>query len=112
MSLAPGEEQVLAEIESRLRWSDPRLAARLALFGRRGFREPGPARERLSPWRARRSRAIRIVLLAVTVSLAVAALALSVYASQSGDAAPRACGLYAPCRQAQQACCLSGRAAS
>lgn len=36
MSLAPGERQALAEIESRLRWSDPRLAAMLALWRVKG----------------------------------------------------------------------------
>ena len=65
MSLAPGEQQTLTEIESRLRRSDPKLAARLALFRRRALRGKGPAREFLSPWRARPRWAIRIALLAV-----------------------------------------------
>ena len=65
MSLAPGEQQTLTEIESRLRRSDPKLAARLALFGRRALRGKGPAAELLSPWRARPRWAIRIALLAV-----------------------------------------------
>jgi hypothetical protein len=65
MSLVPGEEQMLTEIESRLRRSDLKLAARLAVFRRRAFRGEGPAKEFLSPWRARPLWAIRIALLAV-----------------------------------------------
>ena len=65
MSLASGEQQMLTEIETLLRRSDPKLAARLALFRRRTLRGKGPTREFLSPWRARPLWAIRIALLAV-----------------------------------------------
>jgi hypothetical protein len=49
MSLAPFEQQILTDIETRLRRSDPKLAARLALFRRHASRGQGPARELLSP---------------------------------------------------------------
>ena len=45
MSLAPGEQQTLTKIKSRLRRSDPKLAARLLLLRRHAFRRQGPARE-------------------------------------------------------------------
>lgn len=72
MSLAPSEEQKLAEIENRLRKSDLRLAARLVLFSHRPFRSAqGPARERISPWQAHR-RAAHLTLLAVVFSVVIA----------------------------------------
>ena len=64
MGLAPAEQQMLTEIENWLRRSAPKLAARLALVRRSTLRGKGPARECLSPWRARPLRAIRIALLA------------------------------------------------
>jgi hypothetical protein len=71
MSLAPGEEMMLSEIENRLRRSDPRLAARLAVFRRRALRGKGPVREFLSPWRARPLWAARLTLLAVLLCVGV-----------------------------------------
>jgi hypothetical protein len=75
MSLAPGDEQVLAEIEDRLRRSDLRLAARLAVFRRRAtHRGRGPATgERISPWLPRRRRGGWLALLALVCSVVIAA---------------------------------------
>ena len=53
VSLAPSEEQMLTEIEDRLRRSDLKLAARLAIF-RWTLNTSGPARECLSPGRPTR----------------------------------------------------------
>jgi hypothetical protein len=72
MSLAPSEEQKLAEIENQLRRSDLRLAARLVLFSHRPFHNAqGPARERISPWQAHR-RAAHLMLLALVSSIVIA----------------------------------------
>jgi Protein of unknown function (DUF3040) len=72
VSLAPGEEQMLTEIEDRLRRSDLKLAARLAIF-RWSLNTSGPARERLSPWRARPAWAIRTALLTLLLCACAAA---------------------------------------
>ncbi len=73
MSLAPSEERILTEIENRLRKSDLGRAAMLALFSRRAFRRgQGPARERVSPWQARPSRADRLALLALVPMIVIA----------------------------------------
>jgi hypothetical protein len=76
MSLAPSEQQILAEIENRLRRSDPGLAARLALFSRRAARRKGPVRERLSPWRAGHRHLMRIVVVAATAVAAIVSIVL------------------------------------
>lgn len=74
MSLAPGEEQELAGIEDRLRRSDLKLAALLAIFSRRAARRGwGPAGDRISPWRARRGRGSWFALGIVVLSMVIAA---------------------------------------
>lgn len=90
MSLAPGEEKVLAEVEARLRRSDPRLAAKLALFGYRSGR--GPAREALSPWRGRRRQIVRkCILLSTLIAVVVMGTALAMRATRGERAATVAC---------------------
>jgi Protein of unknown function (DUF3040) len=105
MSLAPSEQHILAGIESRLRRSDPKLAARLALFRRRADRGRGPARELLSPWRTRPSRAIRFLVIAITI---IAAIVITVLAARSGrpahGMAAAICAIPAAHRQARSAC--------
>jgi hypothetical protein len=102
MSLAPRQEQRLAEIESKLRWSDPWLAARLAMFRRRAAGRRGPAREPVSPWRASPRGArpgrrwIAWALLAASIILAVLFIAL---AARSGPA-PASCADGRSCRPA------------
>jgi hypothetical protein len=102
MSLAPSEEQRLAEIESKLRWSDPRLAARLAMFRRHAAGRRGPAREPVSPWRASPRGArpgrrwVAWALLAASIILAVLFIAL---AGRSGPA-PASCTAGRSCRPA------------
>jgi hypothetical protein len=96
MSLAPGEQQVLAEIESRLRRSDPALAARLAVFRRHARRGRGPARELLSPWRARPSHAIRFLVIAITIILAIVITLLAAHGGQPVHGTAAAiCGIHA-----------------
>lgn len=75
MSLAPSEQQTLAEMESRLRWSDPKLAARLALFRRRASG--------------------RILVLAVAIAVAVLGLALAGHGGQPHGAAAAMCVITA-----------------
>lgn len=65
MSLAPGEERELAEIEQRLCRSDLRLAARLAIFSRRAIRRG--ARRRPGNW---------LTLLTLASTIAVAGVVL------------------------------------
>ncbi|HEX6522547.1 MAG TPA: DUF3040 domain-containing protein [Streptosporangiaceae bacterium] len=84
MSLAPGEERILTEIEQQLRRSDLRLAARLALFRHSPFRKAqGPAEGRVSPWRAhprrpRRTRRLALVAAMVsTLAIAISVLLVS-----------------------------------
>ncbi len=90
MSLAPGERQALARIESQLRRSDPKLAVMLTLFGRRAFRRKGPGRERISPWHPHARRLRLAVMAAATVALGVLfGMAIS---SHSTLQAPRGCG--------------------
>lgn len=86
-SLAPGERQILAEIENRLRWSCPALAARLALFRWRAGRGRGPAGESLSPWRARPAKAIWTLVLVVVVTSAILGMGLTAAFGQPGRAA-------------------------
>jgi hypothetical protein len=89
MSLAPFEQQILTDIETRLRRSDLKLAARLALFRRHASRGQGPARELLSPWRAPcRRQAVWIVLAAVLVAvLLILSIVLAGHGGQSHAAA-------------------------
>ncbi len=90
MSLAPGERQALARIESQLRRSDPKLAVMLTLFGRRAFRRTGPVRERISPWHPHARRLWLAVMAAATVALGV--LFGMAFSSHSTPLAPRGCG--------------------
>jgi hypothetical protein len=109
MSLAPSEQHVLAEIESRLRRSDPALAARLALFRRRASRGRGPARERLSTWRTRPSRAIRLLLITITIIVAIVVTVLAARGGQPTHYPVAAiCGVHAVQRQPQPACSPPG----
>jgi len=95
MSLAPGEQQALAAIETELTESDPEFTATLsrlaAQLPRR--RRSGRALSWLSPsWPslAWRERAVRITMLAIIASLFVAcSIAGAIAASQAGHAAPR-----------------------
>lgn len=77
MSLAPSEEQMLTEIEGRLRRCDLWLAARLAMFRRFASGRTGPAGEFLSPWRARPLWAVYAALLTVLLCAGAAAGLLS-----------------------------------
>ena len=90
MSLAPAEEQVLADLEAKLRWSDPRLAAKLALFSYRTGR--GPAAEALSPWRGQHEQAIRwIVVLLAVVAVIVLGTALAAKTGRADRSVIQAC---------------------
>lgn len=73
MSLAPSEEEELVEIEIRLRRSDLKLAARLAIFSRQALRRGGgSAGERISPWRARSRRGSWFALMFVSLTVVIA----------------------------------------
>jgi Protein of unknown function (DUF3040) len=76
MGLAPGEEQTLTEIESRLRRSDPGLAAMFTAFSSQVVCRQGPVRELLSPWRPGSKRVLRSVLLASLAALLVLGIVL------------------------------------
>ena len=89
MRLAPGEERVLAEIEARLRWSDPRLAAKLVLFGHRPGR--GPTSELVSPWGRRRRQAIRILVLSAVIVMTVVGTAVAMRSGRAGRSDLVAC---------------------
>jgi DUF3040 family protein len=84
MSLAPGEREMLAEMENSLRSSDPGLAALFADFSRPAFGRQGPVWERLTPWRSGSRRIAGIVLLAVVVSCAVGFVMIMALASHGG----------------------------
>ena len=84
MSLAPGEREMLAEMENSLYRSDPGLAALFADFSRRTFGRQGPVWERLTPWRSDLRRIAVIVLLAVVVSCVVASIVIMALTSHGG----------------------------
>jgi hypothetical protein len=71
----------------------------------------GPAREDLSPWRARRSRAINgvvVVLLAAIVAIIVTIGLLAACFGQVHRTAAAIRGIRAACHQAQSICCPVG----
>jgi Protein of unknown function (DUF3040) len=115
MSTAPSEQQVLAEIESRLRRSTPALAARLALLRRHAGRGRGPAREPLSPWRARRRlsavNGIMVLLAAVVLAVLIIGLLAACF-RQPHRAAAAIREIPAARRQAQPLSCPAGTRAS
>lgn len=96
MSLAFGEQQALAAIETELRKSDPRFAAMLAYLAKQlpPGQGPGPARHRswrppgLTGWPrplARSRSAASIVMLAIVVAVFIACCVVgAVVASQAG----------------------------
>lgn len=84
MSLAPGEQETLTEIENSLCRSDPRLAAMFAVFSRQIFGRQGPVRELLSPWRPRSRQIMKIVLLVVAIICVFAVIVGIVMASHGG----------------------------
>ncbi len=85
MSLAPGEQRALTEIESRLRESDPQLDAMFARFASKGPRGRGEARELLSSWRSFPTELTRIIAVAVGVALLIAcAIAGAISTSHAG----------------------------
>jgi cytochrome c-type biogenesis protein CcmH/NrfG len=107
MSTAPGEQQVLAEIESRLRRSDPALAARLALFRRHAGRGRGAARAP-SPSggpRRRLSAVNGVIVLLAAVLLAVVIIGLLACFRQPHRAAAAIREIPAARRQAQPLSC-------
>lgn len=80
MSLAPGEQRVLDEIDAELCHSDPKLAALLSTFTRLNCREEMPRREFLAGRRSRFGRLFphappRLISL-LPVALAASALGL------------------------------------
>jgi hypothetical protein len=80
MSLAPGDQETLAEIENSLCGSDPRLAAMFADFGRQISGRQGPSREPLSPWRPglrRTAGMILVIVLALGAICTVLGIALA-----------------------------------
>jgi DUF3040 family protein len=81
MGLVPGEQRTLAEIESQLRRSDPRLAVMFASFAADGARRR-PLRDRLAARRpASLSRARLIVLIVTSVTLIVTCVAVAIAAT-------------------------------
>jgi hypothetical protein len=84
MSLAPGEQETLTEIENSLCRSDPRLAAMFAVFSRQIFGRQGPVRELLSPWRPSSRRFMKLLLLAVAIMCLCAIVAGIVMTSHGG----------------------------
>lgn len=87
MSLAPGEQQRLTEIESQLRRSDPGLAVMLARFATHDGQErpvlscqPGRPPERRSPARM-------LILIATVVTLIITCAAMAVTAASHADRA-------------------------
>jgi hypothetical protein len=71
MALVWSEHRALARIEQRLCASDPGLAAMLAVFNRISRCEPGPAAERLSPWRPGLNRIVGGVAIVLVAALLV-----------------------------------------
>lgn len=98
MSLAPGEQQALTEIEVRLRAGDPRLARLLDQFGHSpASPEPGypPASQETPPGRylARVAPAARLPRLLVIVGIVVAlGLFWAVVLIRGKEPAVRSCG--------------------
>lgn len=85
MSHAPGEQEMLTEIEHSLRRSDPGLAAMFAVFSEQIFLGRGPVREFLTPWRPSSRRIVRIVLLVIAVLCAVGVAAVIALTSHGGS---------------------------
>jgi hypothetical protein len=71
MSLAPSEREALARIESSLRSSDPRLAARMATFTVLASRRRIPHWKCLSPWRLQIKRIIVVIIATAAAALVV-----------------------------------------
>lgn len=90
MSLAPGEQETLTEIENSLCRSDPRLAAMFAVFSKQIFGRQGPVRELLSPWRPSSRRFMKLFLLVVVVICFCAIVAGIVMTSHGGGMPPGA----------------------
>jgi Protein of unknown function (DUF3040) len=81
MGLAPGEREMLTEIENCLCRSDPGLAAMFADFSRRVFGRQGPVWERLTPWRSSWRQIVGIALLAVMVACVAGLVVIMVLTS-------------------------------
>ena len=78
MSLKPGEQRTLAEIENQLRSSDPELVVMFTRLAR-GDRRWAAPKERLPPRHPERgSRARTVILLAVGAVLLAAFIAVAV----------------------------------
>lgn len=87
MSLAPSEQQVLTEIESQLRRSDPGLAAMLARFAIEGGQErPVLSCQRGRP-PERHGPARMLILIATVVTLIITCVAMAVTAASRADRA-------------------------
>ncbi|HLI36362.1 MAG TPA: DUF3040 domain-containing protein [Streptosporangiaceae bacterium] len=103
MSLAPGEQRALAEIENSLEQSDPALADLLSDFNRMVLPGALPRLERLSPWRSRLKDITPLAVVMVVLGLLILGLAFLSSIGQRGTGA--LCGIAAPqvtaCTQAQ-----------
>jgi hypothetical protein len=103
MSLAPGEQRALAEIENSLKQSDPALADLLSDFNQMVLPGALPRRERLSPWRSRLKDITPLAMVMFVLGLLVLGLAFLSNIGQRGTGA--LCGIAAPqvtaCTQAQ-----------
>jgi hypothetical protein len=107
MSLAPGEQRALAEIESRIRRSDPSLAALFTLLsGADARKRPGcefPPRR--SPELRGRTRALFLLvasatLLVACIAMTMAAVSREVPAGDGHGSGVRPAGAYLPGSQA------------
>lgn len=103
MSLAPGEQRSLAEIESQLSRSDPRLAKMFARFTADGLHTRSllqlPPRSGLR--RGARARVVILVIVSMTLFIMCVAVAVSIAthgAQPGGRTLPGAsqAGLHAP----------------
>lgn len=87
MSLAPDEQETLAVIETQLRKSDPRLAAKFAIFAHQVFRRKGPVRELVTPWRVAARRRIRHTMITIVILLSLLGVVIGLLLAASSSAA-------------------------
>ena len=78
MSLPPGEQRTLVEIENQLRESDPGLAAMFAAFGKRAFRKQRLVRKIMILWRPGLRPALMITLAVALACMLIGSTVLSI----------------------------------
>ena len=97
MGLGPNEQRLLAQIERALHGSDPKLAAKLAVFNRLTFHEAMPLRERLLRPPSRVARPSRVVRFAPVAMAAFVVFMILISVTVLSRMGPSRAGSAAAC---------------